>query len=155
MNHVTIEHGSARHLPQLHALVRELAAYERSLEKATLTLEQLEEDHAAMHFDFFVAMEEGEVIGMALYYHRYSTWTGLTLHLEDLFVKESHRGSGIGKGLFEAVLREAAQRNVARMEWEVLRWNEPALGFYRRYNSSLDGEWVLGKLSADQLKPWK
>ncbi|MGB1267362.1 MAG: GNAT family N-acetyltransferase, partial [Schleiferiaceae bacterium] len=107
-------------------------------------------------FDCIVAEHSVEgVIGMALYYPRYSTWKGPTLHLEDLYVKPAFRKVGIGQQLFESVLKVAANQNVGRMEWTVLSWNEPALNFYKKYNASLDSQWQLGTLTQEQLSQYK
>jgi ribosomal protein S18 acetylase RimI-like enzyme len=92
---------------------------------------------------------------MALYYPRYSTWKGPTLHLEDLYVKPEFRQLGVGKQLFDAVLKVAAEQNVGRMEWTVLEWNDPALNFYKKYDASLDPEWHLGTLTREQLAQYK
>ena len=92
---------------------------------------------------------------MALYYPRYSTWKGPTLHLEDLYVKPEFRQHGVGKQLFDAVVKVAAEQNVGRMEWTVLEWNQPALNFYKKYDASLDPEWHLGTLTKAQLAQYK
>jgi GNAT superfamily N-acetyltransferase len=88
---------------------------------------------------------------MALYYPRYSTWKGPTLHLEDFYIQPQFRGRGIGRNLFERVAKEAAKLGVGRMEWTVLEWNEPALNFYKQYDANLDPEWHLGTLTKAQL----
>ena len=92
---------------------------------------------------------------MALFYPRYSTWKGPTLHLEDLYVKPEYLKAGLGKELFDQVVAEAVKQNVGRMEWTVLEWNEPALNFYKKYNATLDPEWYLGTLTREQLNALK
>ena len=107
-------------------------------------------------FHCFVAEhKKSGIVGMALYYSRYSTWKGPTLHLEDLYVKPKFRKGGLGKELFDKVVDEAAKQNVGRMEWTVLEWNEPALNFYKKYNATLDPEWHLGTLTREQLNALK
>ena len=128
-------------------LIKELALYERAPEQVTNTVIQLEIDL----FDnpicsAIVAEQENEILGFALYYTSYSTWKGRCLYLEDFYVKESHRKKGIGKLLFDEVIRIAKLQKVKRMDWQVLEWNEPGLKFYRKEKAILDGEWVNGRL---------
>jgi GNAT superfamily N-acetyltransferase len=87
-----------------------------------------------------------EVVGFALFYTGYSTWKGRTLYLEDILVTNAQRGNGIGALLFEKVVEIAKERNVKRMDWQVLEWNEPAINFYKKYNATLDPEWLNGRL---------
>ena len=93
-------------------------------------------------FISWVAEMQGNVVGMALCYIRYSTWKGPVLYLEDLVVTENARGMGIGKVLFEQCIDFAKARNYSRMVWQVLDWNEPAIEFYRRYQASFESEWL-------------
>ena len=103
-------------------------------------------------FDFFIAIENDVIVGLALYYFKYSTWKGKCLFLEDIIVTESQRGKGIGKLLFDKIIEVSKETKVRRMEWQVLDWNEPALNFYNKYNATLDGEWINGKLTDTQLE---
>lgn len=103
-------------------------------------------------FDFFVADEQGIITGIALYYYKYSTWKGKCLFLEDIIVTESRRGHGIGRLLFDAVVRIAKTEKVKRMEWQVLNWNAPAISFYQQYKAQLDDEWINCKLTGEQLR---
>lgn len=89
---------------------------------------------------------DGKVEGFALYYIRYSTWKGQCLYLEDFLVTEKLRGKGAGKLLFERIIEEAKEKGFKRMVWQVLEWNEPAINFYKKYNATLDPEWVNGIL---------
>lgn len=138
-------------------LITELAIYEKEPEAVIVTEQDLiTHGFSEDRFDCFVAEhEEQGVIGMALYYPRYSTWKGPTLHLEDLYVKPEFRQHGVGKQLFDAVVKVAAEQNVGRMEWTVLEWNNPALNFYKKYDASLDPEWHLGTLTREQLAQYK
>ena len=138
-------------------LITELAIYEKEPEAVIVTEQDLiTHGFSEDRFDCFVAEhEEQGIIGMALYYPRYSTWKGPTLHLEDLYVKPEFRQHGVGKQLFDAVVKVAAEQNVGRMEWTVLEWNEPALNFYKKYDASLDPEWHLGTLTREQLAQYK
>ncbi|MBC8475074.1 MAG: GNAT family N-acetyltransferase, partial [Bacteroidetes bacterium] len=99
-----------------------------------------------------VAEVENIVVGFALYYTGYSTWKGRTLYLEDFLVSENHRGRGIGKLLFDAVVLEAKKRDVKRMDWQIIDWNEPAINFYKKYNATLDGEWINGRLFEEDIR---
>ena len=127
-----------------HALIKELAIYEKAEEEMTLSLQKLEEDGFGENaiYDLLVAEKEGEVIGIALFYEKYSTWKGRSIYLEDLIVTEKYRGIGAGKALFLAVAQEAKKRNSGRMEWQVLDWNEPAIQFYKSAGAELDEEWI-------------
>lgn len=138
-------------------LITELAIYEKEPEAVIVTEQDLiNHGFSEGRFDCFVAEhQEQGVIGMALYYPRYSTWKGPTLHLEDLYVKPEFRQHGVGKQLFDAVVAVAAEQNVGRMEWTVLEWNEPAFNFYKKYDASLDPEWHLGTLTREQLAQYK
>ena len=138
-------------------LITELAVYEREPHAVHISEQDLiKHGFTESRFKCFVAQHSLEgIIGMALYYPRYSTWKGPTLHLEDLYVKPAFRKYGIGQQLFENVIKEAIDQNVGRMEWTVLSWNQQALNFYKKYNASLDDEWHLGTLTREQLANYK
>lgn len=154
MSNVIIREGKPNDIPQVLALVKELAAYERAPQEVTNTAEDMLRDGFGPNpaFGFFVAEIEGVVIGIALHYIRYSTWKGRMLYLEDIVVKENLRGNGIGKLLFEKCLQLASREKYAGMVWQVLDWNEPALNFYKKYAAHMDGEWVNGKLNAGEIE---
>jgi GNAT superfamily N-acetyltransferase len=144
-----IRKATAADMPAVHALVRELALYEKAPEQVATTPEEFVADGFGERpwFDCLVAeLENGAIIGFALFYTNYSTWKGKCLYLEDFIVSEAWRGVGAGKALFEAVVAEARARGVRRMDWQVLEWNEPAIRFYERYNATLDPEWLNGRL---------
>ncbi|MFZ9387069.1 MAG: GNAT family N-acetyltransferase [Chitinophagaceae bacterium] len=130
--------------PRLLELVRELAVYERAPEEVTVTLEHFTESGFGEKpvWWAFVAEENGIIQGFALYYIRYSTWKGQAMYLEDILVTESARGRGIGKQLFDRLIEEAKEKKLNRIIWQVLEWNEPAIGFYKKYNADFDGEWL-------------
>jgi GNAT superfamily N-acetyltransferase len=156
-HHWVIRPGQPEDIPSVHALIVDLAIYERAESEVVNTVDALVADGfgpLAM-YELFVAESAGEVVGMALWYVKYSTWKGKCGFLEDLMVAESHRGQGIGKALFEEVARASAQRGYLRMEWQVLDWNEPAIGFYQRLGAELDGEWFNGKLTGEVLASYK
>ena len=87
-----------------------------------------------------------EIVGFALYFFGYSMWKGITLYLEDIYVKESYRKHGIGQALFNTVVEIAKREGVRRMDWQVLEWNTPAIAFYEKNKALLDGEWINGRL---------
>ena len=138
-------------------MVKELALYEKAPQEVTVTLKELEQDSfgATPVFYFFVAENEGGIIGAAIYYIKYSTWKGKCVFLEDIIVNEAYRGKSIGKKLFEEVIKVSQQLQAKRMEWQVLDWNEPALNFYRKFDAEIDGSWVNCRLTELQLKKYK
>ena len=109
----------------------------------------------AARFEVTVAVDQrrGD-IGMALHHPRYSTWEGVTWYLEDLVVTESWRGKGVGKALFDEVVAVAQRRNAHRLEWQVLDWNAPAIGFYEKARGSVSSDWLNGRLTRTQLDSW-
>ncbi|CAI8341648.1 MAG: GNAT family N-acetyltransferase [Schleiferiaceae bacterium] len=154
---VRIRKGAQEDMVAVHALIMELALYEREPNAVIISVDDLKRHgFSEQRFHCFVAEhKKSGIVGMALYYSRYSTWKGPTLHLEDLYVKPKFRKGGLGKELFDKVVDEAAKQNVGRMEWTVLEWNEPALNFYKKYNATLDPEWHLGTLTREQLNALK
>ncbi|UAY57211.1 GNAT family N-acetyltransferase [Arachidicoccus terrestris] len=132
--------------PQMMELVKELALFEKAPEEVTVDLQHFEDSGFGAHpvwWSLVIADEaSGKLIGMALYYIRYSTWKGQRLYLEDLIVSEQHRGRGLGKALFDALLDIAKNEGFRGMVWQALDWNTPALDFYRKYGARLDNEWV-------------
>ena len=135
-------------------LVKELANYEKAPNEVEVTIEEMTEwgFGSDKQFDFFVATDNSVIVGLALYYYKYSTWKGKCLFLEDIIVTESERGKGLGKLLFDKVVQVSKEQKVRRMEWQVLDWNTPAIEFYKKYDANLDGEWVNCKLTNHQLE---
>lgn len=139
----------------MHALIVELAVYEREPDAVVVTPEELAVDGFGAdpaYGAFVVEDAEQGIFGMALYYEKYSTWKGRCLYLEDLVVTASQRGRGAGLALFKAVAAEAATRGCRRMEWQVLDWNEPAMEFYQSMGAELDPTWVNGRLVGEVLR---
>ncbi|MEY2962808.1 MAG: hypothetical protein RL754_69 [Bacteroidota bacterium] len=151
---IEIQEATAQDMPAVHALITELAVYEKEPEAVIITpADLIQHGFVDDRFKCLIARntEDNSIVGMALYYPRYSTWKGPTLHLEDFYIQPQFRGRGIGRNLFERVAKEAAKLGVGRMEWTVLEWNEPALNFYKQYDANLDPEWHLGTLTKAQL----
>lgn len=151
---VIVRKGTQDDVPRVLELIQELATYEKAPNEVTITLEELTNDGFGENpiYSLFVAELNNKVEGIALYYEKYSTWKGRCLFLEDIIVTESLRGKGIGSLLFEEVIKVAQARNSARMEWQVLDWNEPAINFYKKYSAELDGEWLNGKFTREALQ---
>jgi GNAT superfamily N-acetyltransferase len=149
-----IREGKKEDLPRVLELVKELALYEKGLEEVINTVSLMEEDGFGKNpiFGFFVAETSKGIIGISIYYYRYSTWKGRRLYLEDIVVTESERGNGFGKLLFDRTMQHALDSNCSGMMWQVLDWNEPAINFYNKYGSRLDGEWINCNLESDQIK---
>ena len=150
---IDIRKGVKKDLPQVLALIKELADYEKSLDQVDVTLEQLEKDgfDGHPHYYLLVAEEKGEIIGICFYFIRYSTWKGKVLFLEDFVVKEEYRRKGIGGMLFEETIRIADKENMDGLHWQVLDWNTPALNFYKKYNASISSTWLNGRLDKEQI----
>lgn len=146
--------GTEADLPFVLELIRELAAYERAPHEVEVSVEEMKNWGFGKDriFEFFVMEKEKKIIGIALYYYKYSTWKGKCLFLEDIIITESERKNGYGQLLFNEVVKVAQREKVRRMEWQVLEWNEPAIQFYKKYNSHMDGEWINCKLTFDQLQ---
>ena len=139
--------------PRLLELVHELALFEKAPEEVTVTLEEFEDAGFGEKpvWKTFVAEVDGLIVGFALYYIRYSTWKGCRMYLEDLIVTEDWRGKGVGKLLFDRLIIEAREMGFNGMSWQVLDWNEPAIKFYKKYEAALDGAWINGSLSKEQI----
>lgn len=154
---MTIRTGIKPDLPKVLELIQELATYEKAPDEVAVTLAEMERDGFGKDpiFKFFVAEVEGKIVGISLYYIKYSTWKGKCVFLEDIIVTESHRKYGIGKKLFDEVVKVAKEMKARRMEWQVLEWNEPAIKFYEKVNSHFDGEWVNCKLTEKQIQEYK
>jgi GNAT superfamily N-acetyltransferase len=138
---------------RLMELVNELALFEKAPHEVTVTLQEFEDAGFGEKpvWKAFVAEDNGLIAGFALYYVRYSTWKGNRLYLEDLLVTESYRGKGLGKVLFERVIKEAHELGFSGMVWQVLDWNEPAIKFYNKYGSTIEAGWLNAALSKEQI----
>jgi GNAT superfamily N-acetyltransferase len=124
-------------------LVKELARYEKAPNEVTVSLEHFEQSGFGYKpvWWAFVAEVDGVIQGFALYYIRFSTWKGQRMYLEDFYVTEKMRRTGLGKLLFERLIKEAQRKKFNGIQWQVLEWNEPAINFYKKYNAVFDPEW--------------
>lgn len=125
-------------------LVKELAIYEKAPNEVTVTLEHFEKSGFGSRpvWWAFVAEVDGIIQGFALFYIRFSTWKGQRMYLEDFVVTEEMRGKGLGKILFEQLIKEAKRRKLNGIQWQVLEWNEAAINFYKKYDAAFDPEWI-------------
>ncbi len=125
-------------------LVQELAVYEKAPNEVTVTLDHFTESGFGDKpvWWAFVAEVDGLVQGFALYYIRFSTWKGQRMYLEDFYVTKAMRGKALGKLLFERLIEEMKHRKLNGIMWQVLEWNEPAINFYKKYDTVFDGEWL-------------
>ena len=141
---INIRRAVKEDCPRLLELIKELAVYEKAPNDVTVTMDHFVESGFGKNpvWWAFVAEVDGKVEGFALYYIRYSTWKGQAMYLEDIIVTESMRGQKLGKLLFERLIEEAKEKKWTRIIWQVLDWNEPAINFYKKYNTSFDSEWV-------------
>ncbi len=142
---IQIRKATKNDIPEIHALVRELAVYEHAEHEFTATLEDYYDDFEAEIFDSLVAEADGKVLGMMLYYMTYSTWKGRMMYLEDFVVKEAYRRYGVGQKLFDAFLKESKKQGCRLTKWQVLDWNQPAIRFYEKNNAIIEKEWWNGK----------
>ena len=138
---VNIRRAVEEDFPAILKLIKELAEYERSPEAVTNTVEQMRREQN--HFRCFVAdnAEDG-IMGMALYFFAYFTWVGKSIYLEDIIVSKQFRNRKIGAALMQRVMQEARDENCKRVRWQVLDWNEPAIGFYRKCGAEISGDWL-------------
>ena len=141
-------------MPAVLGLIQELAVFEKEPDAVVLTVADLERDGFGENplFHTFVAEVNGEIMGMALYYYRYSTWKGKTIHLEDLIVRDAYRGTGTGLALYTEIMKQGKKEGVRRIEWNVLDWNETAIRFYEKSGAKLLDDWRVVQMDEDGIK---
>jgi GNAT superfamily N-acetyltransferase len=141
---ITLRKAEREDCSRLLELVKELAVYERAPREVTVTLEHFEKSGFGTRPVWWaiVAEVDGRVEGFALYYIRFSTWKGQRMYLEDFIVTEKMRGKGLGKLLFDQLIKVAKKKQFHGIQWQVLEWNEPAINFYKKYNADFDPEWI-------------
>ena len=140
---MVIRKGTKEDMPAVLDLIKQLALFEKEPDAVVISAQDLVRDGfgETPMFSTFVAEVENEIIGAALFYFRYSTWKGKTIHLEDLIVTENKRGTGAGFALYSEVIKEGKRQNVRRIEWNVLDWNEPAIRFYEKSGAKVFEDW--------------
>lgn len=130
-------------MPQVLKLIQELAVYEKEPDAVEVDVQNLEQYGFGKEaiFRCYVAEVNTQIIGMALFYYRYSTWKGKTIHLEDLIVNKKYRGKGVGMALYKKVMAAAKSERIKRVEWAVLDWNQPAIEFYEKTGADVMRDW--------------
>ncbi|MBO8185363.1 GNAT family N-acetyltransferase [Streptomyces spirodelae] len=143
-------------VPVIHAMIRELAEYERALEEARASEEQLREalfGERPAAYAHLAEDAEGNPVGFALWFLNFSTWRGVHgVYLEDLYVRPTARGGGYGKALLTELARLCVERGYERLEWSVLNWNAPSIAFYESLGARPQSEWTVYRLTDDALK---
>jgi GNAT superfamily N-acetyltransferase len=142
---MNIRKGNPEDMESVLGLIKELAIFEKEPDAVVITVDDLVRDGFGEKplFQVFVAELEKEIVGIALYYYRYSTWKGKTIHLEDLIVKEKMRGTGLGSALYAEIMKQGKRDNVRRVEWNVLAWNTPAVKFYENSGARILEDWQV------------
>tara|TARA_Y100001958_G_scaffold157819_1_gene153917 strand:- start:169 stop:654 length:486 start_codon:yes stop_codon:yes gene_type:complete len=137
-------------------LIKELALFEKEPESVKLKLSDIENDGFGTKplFQCIVAEINKRIIGMAIYYPRYSTWNGPTIHLEDLIVSEQYKGKGIGTQLYSNFIKMAFNSGVKRVEWNVLDWNSPAINFYKKSGAKVLDDWRSVQMHRSEMKKY-
>lgn len=132
-------------MPDVLRLIQQLADYEKEPDAVVVTVEDLVDKGFGENkiFHCYVTEVDGEIRGMALFYFRYSTWKGKSVHLEDLIVEEAFRGKGLGMALYKKVIEFGAEHKVKRIEWTVLDWNQSAIEFYKSTGATVMEDWYL------------
>jgi ribosomal protein S18 acetylase RimI-like enzyme len=134
--------GNPTDFEQVLELIKELALYEKAPQEVTNTVERMNMEYNDGIFDLFVVETNQKIVGIAIYYYRYSTWKGKRLYLEDIIVTDNMRGQGFGNLLLEKTIAEAKATKCTGMMWQVLDWNEPAINFYKKYDTRFDAGWI-------------
>lgn len=150
----TIRKGKKEDMTSVLTLIKALAEFEKETHAVEVTATDLERDGFSENplFEVFVAEVESAIVGIALFYYRYSTWKGKTIHLEDLIVQEDKRGMGIGKALYAEVLKYAHHLGLKRVEWNVLDWNTPAVNFYKSTGAKILEDWQVVQMDKKGLQ---
>ncbi|WP_158975364.1 GNAT family N-acetyltransferase [Cellulophaga sp. L1A9] len=150
----SIREAKKEDMNQVLSLINELAIFEKEENAVEVTLEDLIRDGfgSKILFHCFVAEVGSEIKGMALVYNRYSTWKGPIIHLEDLIVTASMRGTGMGTALLNEVVKYGHGLGVKRINWEVIDWNEPAIKFYESKGANVMRDWDVVQLDENGIK---
>jgi GNAT superfamily N-acetyltransferase len=154
---MTIREATPADIPDILAMIHELAEYERAPNEVVATPGLLREalfgEDPAVFALMAIDDTTGETVGFALWFRNFSTWLGRHgVYLEDLYVRPAHRGHGYGKALLQALARIAVERGYGRFEWWVLDWNTPALDFYASIGAEPMDEWTVQRVSGDALR---
>ena len=145
--------GQKEDMQAVFNLITELALFEKEPDAVEITVTDLVRDgfSETPKFKVFVAEQEHNIIGIALFYERFSTWKGRTIHLEDLIVTKSKQKIGAGKALYTAVLKHAYDNNFNRVAWEVIDWNTNAIDFYKSTGATYLNDWSVVQMNKENL----
>lgn len=148
-----IRKGIPSDMKSVLELIKELAVFEKEPEAVVVTEEDLIRDGFSENplFHTFIAEVDEKIIGIALYYYRYSTWKGKTIHLEDLIVKEKSRGTGAGYALYSEIIKQGKRDKVRRIEWNVLDWNTSAIDFYKKSGAKVLDDWLVAQMDENGI----
>ena len=152
---VRIREATEEDVPLILSLIRELAEYERLSHEVVATEDTLRESlfGERPYAEVLIAEQDGTPAGFALFFHNFSTFLGRPgIYLEDLYVKPEYRGAGIGKELLVRLARLARARGCGRLEWWVLDWNEPSIGFYKKLGAVPMNDWTVYRVSGTALE---
>ena len=152
---IIIRFATEDDLPLILDFIRGLAEYEQLADACVATDEKLRSTlfSNSPAAEVLIASVAGEAVGFALFFHNYSTFLAQRgVFLEDLFVKPSARGTGAGRALLAALAQIAIDRDCGRLEWSVLDWNEPAIGFYKKIGAVPMDQWTTFRMSGDALR---
>jgi len=150
-----IDRAHIEHVPLILTFIRELAEYERMSDHVVATEAGLKDELFGAHpiAEVLLAFEGHDPVGFALFFHNFSTFLGQRgIYLEDLFVRPAARGKGYGKALLRELARIALERHAGRLEWAVLDWNAPAIGFYEALGARAMNEWNIFRLTGTSLR---
>jgi GNAT superfamily N-acetyltransferase len=154
VTHFSVRPAEPADVTHIHSMIVELAVFEK-LEHMVVATEELLHDGlfgARPACEAIIGEENGEVVAFALFFHNFSTFlTKKGLYLEDLYVRQSHRGKGYGTQLLSKLAQIAVERNCGRFEWSVLDWNEPAIGFYKTMGAEVMPEWRICRVTGESL----
>ncbi len=151
---INIRRAREEDFPEVLLLIKELAAFEKSSEKVTNSIELMKKEKDLFHC-FVAETETKEIVGMALYFFAYYTWVGKSLYLEDIYVKESFRKHKIGTALLRRIFEVAREENCKRVRWQVLNWNQSAIQMYKKSGAEIDDEWLNCNFDAEGIKNFK
>lgn len=148
-----IRKGNSGDMEAVLGLIQELADFEKEPDAVLITVDDLIRDGFGTIplFHVFVAEVENEIVGIALYYYRYSTWKGKIIHLEDLVVKDKMRGTGLGYALYSEIIKQGKRDNVRRIDWHVLDWNTPAIDFYEKTGAKVLRDWYVAQMDEESI----
>ena len=149
-----IRKGELMDMTAVLELIQELAVFEIEPDAVVVTVNDLQRDGFGSNplFYTFIAEVDQQIVGVALYYYRYSTWKGKTIHLEDLIVKEGRRGKGIGFALYAEIMAQGKRDGVRRIEWAVLNWNTPAINFYTKSGAKVYEDWRIAQMDENGIQ---